>query len=173
MRPSRNVPTPTTPRTSSTTYGTPEIGAKIPRSVLQRSTSADAGHERPGDLEQRHVGRRRDQPGTPPLGVAAPRRQAEHPDDHEHHDPAGGGLRFALAILLMTLSLIGIVPPLPRMRSIDALPEEQAGEGDDERRQAEPRDDRALEQPDPGACEQRGAIAAHHGQPWAGRPGRP
>ena len=66
------------------------------------------------------------------------------------------GLMLALAMLLIVSSWIGIVPPFAEDLQEHALPEEEPGERDDERGQADPRDDRALEDADPGAGEQRG-----------------
>ena len=115
VRPRRIVHAAHTPSTISTIHGMPLIGTSAPRSVLQIITSTTAATATPTIF--RTV--------TPRGGATSRRRRASciHIIPYRATmapitiQPAAG-VRSPLAKSLITLSLMGRVPPLPRMRSI-------------------------------------------------------
>ena len=121
----------------------------------------DAGDQRAGDLQQRHAGRRRDQARLAPAVVAPPGDAAEDGDQHQHHDPAGGRAEVGGGDVVD----VGVGDADAAAVSEDAqqlsLPEQEPGQRDHERGQADAGDDRSLQQADAGAGQQRGAHRRH------------
>ncbi len=124
--------------------------------MVAEQDECDAAHQRSADLQEGYRRRRGDEAGTPSLPVATPEGQAEHRDEHEHEDPtrerADVGARDVVDRVVLDRDRPAFAEDLQEY----PLPEEEAGERDDERGQTDPRDDRSLEHADSRAGEERG-----------------
>jgi hypothetical protein len=121
--------------------------------VVAEQDERDPACQGAADLQERHRRRRGNEPGTPPLRVAAPERRAEQRDEDEHEDPAGERADVRARDVVDRVVLDRDRPSVAEDPQEHALPEEEACERDHEGGQADPRDDRALENADPGAGE--------------------
>ena len=105
----------------------------------------DPGNGRSRDLQHGQAHRRRDQTARAPARLVHPRPHTEDGDDHDHDDPTRGRSQVAAREIVHDLVVDRERSALAEHQQHHALPTEQAGQRHDERRQADPGDDRPLQ----------------------------
>src|SRR6266511_2680799 len=115
VRPSRNVHAASTPKTSSTTQGTPWIGTITPRFVLQSSTIATPPTRTAPILRSVKLGGGATRPARRRLASRRQFHTPKAPTTTSITTQPASGDRLPLAMSLMTQELMGMEPPAPRV----------------------------------------------------------